>query len=67
MPLRLTNSSSATEAGEDKLNHETEPAASLCSLERVVIDLQESKVKHSSAYTSGSKSIADTTPVALPS
>ena len=32
----LTNSSSATEAGEDRLNHEEEPAASLCSLERVV-------------------------------
>ena len=32
----LTDSSSATEAGEDRLNHEKEPAASLCSLERVV-------------------------------
>ena len=32
----LTNSSSATEAGEDRLNHEKERAASLCSLERVV-------------------------------
>ena len=33
---RLTLSSSATEAGEDRLNHGTDPAASLCSLERVV-------------------------------
>ena len=32
----LTDSSSATEAGEDRLNHGTDPAASLCSLERVV-------------------------------
>ena len=35
----LTNSSSATETGEDRLNHEKEPAASLCSLERVVRSL----------------------------
>ena len=33
---RLTAPSSATEAGEDRRNHGTEPAASLCSLERVV-------------------------------
>ena len=33
---RLTNSSSATEAGEGGRNHGKEPAASLCSLERVV-------------------------------
>ena len=33
---RLTNSSSATEAGEDRLNHGKKPTASLCSLERVV-------------------------------
>ena len=32
----LTNSSSATEAGDDRLNHETDSPASLCSLERVV-------------------------------
>ena len=32
----LTNSSSATEAGEDRLNHREDPNASLCSLERVV-------------------------------
>ena len=34
--LGLTNSSSATEAGEDRLNHGTDSTASLCSLERVV-------------------------------
>ena len=32
----LTNSSSATEAGEDRCKHEKGRAASLCSLERVV-------------------------------
>ena len=32
----LTNPSSATEAGKEGRNHEREPAASLCSLERVV-------------------------------
>ena len=32
----LTDSSSATEAGENRLNHGTDPTASLCSLERVV-------------------------------
>ena len=35
-PRCLTDPSSATEAGEDRQEHETEPAASLCSLERVV-------------------------------
>ena len=32
----ITNSSSATEAGEDRLNHAIDLNASLCSLERVV-------------------------------
>ena len=32
----LTPPSSATEAGEEGLNHGTSPTASLCSLERVV-------------------------------
>ena len=34
----IVNPSSVTEASEDRFNHETEPAASLCSLGRVVGD-----------------------------
>ena len=48
----LTDSSSATEAGEKRLNHGTSPTASLCSLERVVRGRQ--RVFGSGARTCGS-------------
>ena len=49
----LTDSSSATEAGEARLDYEKEPAASLCSLERVVRPAPTERTNRNTLPTGG--------------